>query len=600
MRIWLRYPENPLLRLLSQLSFLLVLVSASALGTQSSPDVNRISPPVVIHQFHILHEAVLLPDGKLFAVAIRYRDGRQVITGQTSSDDGRIWTTAHDLVALPRSGGIYGYYKTFVDREGEIHIFLLADSDTGAALPIKEEGGDSAREQILDIWQVKTQKAGSVWEPAERIWKGRAGDLLSVIQLKSGRIVLPICYLASRTWRDRGTGFKDFTYVGPFETSALFSDDDGDTWHESTSRLDIQTPDLSSEGAIEPIVLQLKDGRVWMLIRSQTGRFYESFSADGATWSEPRPTSIVSSDSPAGLFRLKDGRIFMLVNDCQRFPYALGGRQVLLGAISDDEGRTWHGYREVIRDPLRGVPPPPEGDFGVSYPFPTLTADGKVVFTMGVQTGTRSQVPEGPAGINQSEKRPMVLVDPRWLDARSQQTDFSQGLSDWSIFGTKGVALVRNPKSPSSVVLQISKPRADWPAGAVWNFPAGRKGLIRLRILVRHGFQGLLIGLTDEFSPPWDGEDQYDNVFNFQLGRDGKLPDGSRIIQGKWHDMELNWNCDKRICDVFIDHRKVVSVPLNRTPQSQGVCYLRLRSTASTTDPDGLLVQSVAAHVAAP
>jgi len=29
--------------------------------------------------------------------------------------------------------------------------------------------------------------------------------------------------------------------------------------------------------AVEPTILQLKDGRVWMLIRTQTGWLYESF-----------------------------------------------------------------------------------------------------------------------------------------------------------------------------------------------------------------------------------------------------------------------------------------------------------------------------------
>jgi hypothetical protein len=189
-------------------------------------------------------------------------------------------------------------------------------------------------------------------------------------------------------------------------------------------------------GAVEPVVLQLKDGRVWMLIRTQMGRFYESYSSDGSTWTEPEPTGIVSSDSPAGLVRLKDGRIFMLVNDCERFAYAFGGRHVLLGAISEDEGRTWHGYREVIRDPLRNTPPQSNGDFGVSYPFPTLTADGKVLFTLGVTSGTRSQHPEDPEGVAPGEKRTVMLVDPAWLDETSQSTDFTGGLDDWCVFGT--------------------------------------------------------------------------------------------------------------------------------------------------------------------
>jgi hypothetical protein len=61
-----------------------------------------------------------------------------------------------------------------------------------------------------------------------------------VIQLKSGRIVLPICYYLPRSWSQRGEGFNAFTYTGQFDTSAMYSDDDGQTWRKSPS--DPRTP----------------------------------------------------------------------------------------------------------------------------------------------------------------------------------------------------------------------------------------------------------------------------------------------------------------------------------------------------------------------
>src|SRR5262249_51380688 len=154
------------------------------------------------------------------------------------------------------------------------------------------------------------------------------------------------------------------------------------TWQQSPAALKTPTPAIGDLGAVEPAVLQLEDGRVWMLIRTQVGRFYESFSADGIEWTPAAPTAIESSDSPARRLPLKDGRILMFLNDCRRFPYANGGRQVLHGAISDDEGRSWRGWRELLRDPLRDEPPPPDGDHGVSYPYPTLTAGGQVLFSL--------------------------------------------------------------------------------------------------------------------------------------------------------------------------------------------------------------------------
>jgi BNR repeat-like domain len=554
------------------------------------------SPPEIVHQFHILHEPVLLPDGKLLALAIRFRGAVQVVTGETSSDDGHTWSAPTDLTTLPTQGGVFGYYKALVDHEGEIHIFLLADSYTGAGLQLPGKRPQST-EPVLDIWHLKTRHRRKIWEPAQRIWKGRAGDLLSAIQLASGRILLPICFLTDRRWGDRGAGFDAFRYVGRFETSALYSDDDGATWQQSSSVLEVPTPSLSSEGAIEPVILQLKDGRVWMLIRTQMGRFYASFSQDGTVWTRPEPTSIVSSDSPAGLLRLKDGRIFMLVNDSLRYPYAFGGRQVLLGAISEDEGRSWHGYREVIRDPLRRRPPPKSGDFGVAYPFATQTRDGKVLFTLGVASGTRSQQPEGPKGVSPEEKRSVVLVDPAWLDETSQQTDFSRGLNDWSLFGTRGVGLVPDPEQPGRQVLRLAKPVAGWPSGAVWNFPSGRRGKMTLRLELQAGFRGALIGLTDHFSVPWDEEDRFYNVFNIPLRANGDSGLSKQLQRGRWHELTLDWDCDRKICNLTVDGKQAETIHLHRLPQSQGICYLRMRSTARPTDPQGLLVSSVSVVV---
>ena len=45
--------------------------------------------------------------------------------------------------------------------------------------------------------------------------------------------------------------------------------------------------------------IELRDGRLWMLMRTQTGFLYESFSRDqGENWSEAGPSRFISSSSP--------------------------------------------------------------------------------------------------------------------------------------------------------------------------------------------------------------------------------------------------------------------------------------------------------------
>ena len=52
------------------------------------------------------------------------------------------------------------------------------------------------------------------------------------------------------------------------------------------SQLQPTFPEQHNGGA-EPSLLELKDGRVWMTIRTQNGWLYESFSDDGIRWTEP-------------------------------------------------------------------------------------------------------------------------------------------------------------------------------------------------------------------------------------------------------------------------------------------------------------------------
>jgi hypothetical protein len=368
--------------------------------------------------------------------------------------------------------------------------------------------------------------------------------------------------------------------MGQYNSTLVYSDDSGETWHLADADLKVPVPDIvSAYGAVEPVVLELRDGRIWMLIRTQMGRFYESFSKDGNTWSTPQPSRIVSSDSPAGLARLRNGSIILLWNNCLRYPYAFGGRQVLHGAISGDEGRTWRGYREVARDPLRNQPPPPHGDHGTAYPFPTATQDGKVIFTTG-----------------QGKSRVLIMrLDPDWLSETFQKEDFSAGLDDWSVFGTKGVELEPATGTESGQLLRIRKTHTDWPAGAVWNFPSLAKGHLRLKLAVKKGFQGALIGITDHFSAPFDEEDKFYNLFNLEIGSGGRLPQGSCLHSDRWYDLFFDWDVEKRVCQVSLDNRQVALLPLLRS--SKGPSYLRLRSTSDKTDNAGFVVRSVEADI---
>jgi hypothetical protein len=534
----------------------------------------------------------VLPDGTWTAYFIDHEGpglaatpDKQKVYARYSNDNGQTWSDSQAVVDLPPDAGGFGYHVVLVDRDGEVHVFALCDGNTGAVRPRPASTGKPPYEplsrQRLDIWHVRSHDGRTKWSTPLQIWEGRAADLQSVIQLKNGRIVLPISYLVERSWSNRGEGLAAFTFSGQFDTTALYSDDGGDTWHVSPSVLRVPTPDLSSYGGVEPVVLQLVDGRVWMLIRTQLGRFYESFSDDGSEWSPLEPTSITSSDSPAGLARLPSGEILLVWNNCQRHPYAQGSRHVLHAAVSADEAHTWTGRREIVLDPHRDSPPPPSGDHGVSYPFLAVAKDGSVLISLWVQTG---------------EGRSLWQIDPEWLKESSAREDYSDDLAAWSTFGTRGVSVVSHPEGGRSKVLSLTSAGADWPTAAVWNFPSGMSGTLRTRVFMPRNAPSLRIELADHFSPSFDKQSPYYSPFVWRLAS-GDTPDSEiPVAVNQWVDLELHWDCHTRTARIALDGRECD--PIDERHESPGPSYLRLALEGDAVGAAPVLVDAIEVKLA--
>jgi hypothetical protein len=190
----------------------------------------------------------------------------------------------------------------------------------------------------------------------------------------------------------------------------------------------------------------------------------------------------------------------------------------------------------------------------------------------------------------------LMLLDPEWLLETSQKADFVNAQDEWHIFGTQGVEFTAHPERPDAKVLCICKTKADWPAGAVWNFPNGPRGSLKLRLMISRDFKGGLVALTDHFSTPFDQEAKFYNLFNLLVSADGQLSGRGKVTPGKWHDLQFEWSCVKRECRVTLDGKNVVKLPLLH--ETTGLNYLRLCSTAGGTDRAGMMVEAVAVEVA--
>jgi hypothetical protein len=526
------------------------------------------------------NEAVIvkLPDG-LLRIFYTLQPSGSEMRSISSTDGGLTWGNSQFEVKMP--GQAVWCMQAFVAHDGELHAFVLVRRGDGRQYGI---------DLFLDVWHWKTTGGRAGWTPGRRIFEGVVGAMRGVTQLKSGRIVLPVgMWLAGR---------KPGLPTGPHEVSAMYSDDNGETWQISPSRLVAPCYDGfngSNYGACEPNVIELDDNLIWMLMRTQSGFLYQSHSYDGGTtWSDAVPSDFISSDSPAEIMRLSDGRIIVLWHNGQNPPLVdgkpvAGGRDALHAAISDDNGTSWRGCREIYRDPLRNESPPRRGDRGTAYSTGVVNDDGKVVVCTG-----------------QGEKRRAILIfDSDWLAATHHEDDFASGLDRWCAFTefgdpeppvfrdrTLGPEVVDHPSKTDAQVLHIRKPKDKPGDGAVWNFPVATQGTLTMRVMLKDGFGGANIALCDRFYNPGEYDAERLAVFGLPIDSHGKLLNHGPLDLDKWLELKFRWDLEGRECAVTVDGNKMFTLPtLNAA--NKGISYLRIRSTAEQTDAAGMLIENV-------
>lgn len=561
-----------------QIAFVTVITVCASAGA-SEPQ-----PPLLLSPTNETPFLAAMPDGSIGMIFARQTSGRMEVMQKRTNDNGRTWSEPETLYVMDRKDfGSRLPWATMplVTADGRLQLFWMVERGTG---------GNPAVDYFIDILHSHSLDCYTQWTPPQAIFKGYVGSLNGMAQLANGRILLPFAYWIG--------GQPEGPPFGCNVTTCVYSDDNGDTWKQSPAKL--QTPctadhNGAGEGAIEPTVLQLADGRVWMLIRTQVDRLYESFSDDGVAWSAPKPSRFHSSDSPAWLMRLPDKRIVLFWNNCENTSRVDGqgvytNRDALHAAISSDEGKTWHGYREVYLDPLRNQSPPKAGDRGTAYPYPVATPDGKILLVTG--QGER--------------RRCLVLLDPNWLEQTCRKGDFSSGLDNWSVFTsvgpaanwwrdrTQGAILTDHPGKPNAKVLHVRRPGENDADGAVWNFPLGRQGRVCVQLLLQPGCQGVSLALADRHIQPTDSVGEKKVVFQLPIAADGRLPNGTVLRPGQWYTIALQWDLDKRSCQVLLDGQPAGTL-LAVSEDSPGLCYLRLRSTATDVDTAGMLIESVRA-----
>ena len=254
------------------------------------------------------------------------------LASRYSTDEGKTWSKS-DASVLPNEGGLNVMSVSMLRLPGgKIALFYLRKNSTTECRPMMRISSDEA-----ETWSEPTL---CIEQPGYYVLNNDRA-----VQLKSGRILLPVC-------KHFQPGDKDLDWQG--EVMCYLSDDAGKSWRRSRTTLkhyDSQGKRITLQ---EPGVVELKDGRVMMFVRSDAGSQQVAHSADGGdTWSKLKSSTMISPLTPASIERIpKTGDLLLVWNNHTNIAPKLRGKRTPLDiAISRDEGKTWGNVKTIDHDP---------------------------------------------------------------------------------------------------------------------------------------------------------------------------------------------------------------------------------------------------------
>lgn len=194
----------------------------------------------------------------------------------------------------------------------------------------------------LPTYAIRSLDGGKTWQDLQKLHNAWTGANRDMIETEDGTVVF-----TSMIMRHNPGHHTVVTYA---------SKDDGKTWKQSNI-IDLGGSGTHG-GVMESTLVQLMDGRLWMLLRTNFGDFWQTFSSDdGLTWEDIGPTDIDASSSPGLIKRLQSGRLVLVWNrlykegekegpltggdsDLTALPVSWQRKELLI-MFSDNDGNTW-------------------------------------------------------------------------------------------------------------------------------------------------------------------------------------------------------------------------------------------------------------------
>ena len=325
-----------------------MLVAGTLSGQTSSPaePFEATIPETKVGLSPSYGSIIPLKDGKLLWVwgTGRARKPLQPFSKNISTDGGRTWS---DPTPLKMTDGeqIVGVFNANLVRlrSGKLGLFVTPEvRPDRIAFHVSTDEGETWSKGVI------------IADPP--IYS--TGD--KAVVLSSGRIIMPVygglpgpkLEIAKPKLLQHGELLGVGAGQGFWYSYTMFSDDEGATWKRSKNEvfvlLDKGTRGLWAAG--EPSVIELKDGKLMMTLRTGLSRVFRSLSPDGGeTWLEPEAMSLVSPPAPLAIKRIPStGDLLVVWQQVSNWEGMIGlYRHRLSCAISKDEGVTWQNHRNL-------------------------------------------------------------------------------------------------------------------------------------------------------------------------------------------------------------------------------------------------------------
>ena len=256
-----------------------------------------------------------------------------------SGDRGKTWEE-HPIFDDPDRFAIR-IERVLLRTAGGVIVLAFANDIEKANWNWQEDLADSPSAQ-LPTYTIRSLDNGKTWQDLQKLHDDWTGANRDIIETRAGNIVL-----SSMMMRHDPGHHTVVTYT---------SRANGVDWVRSNV-IDLGGVGHHS-GVIEATIEQLRDGRLWMLMRTNWGVFWQAVSDnEGLSWKHFKPTNIDASSAPGLLQRLASGRLLLVWNRvCPegKDSYPLSGgdgvssevahsnhREELSMMFSDDDGTSW-------------------------------------------------------------------------------------------------------------------------------------------------------------------------------------------------------------------------------------------------------------------